>query len=415
MLAYVVKSLAGMNGADRLARDVLLALLRTGHEVAVVTDSRVTSSEVTEEVMLRQLRWVTAPARLPFPRSVNAALFQNLPRWVKWTVLDIAARKRELEVKSDLTIVNALGSHDFFGEQQLGRTGTTALIVHESPRHFGGAHQAMPLDWALAVMRSYDNLLFVSSHCRDEWLTYVPSKRAVSFYVPNCCREEDIAQLLLQERMTVRRQLGLPTDRLVAVCVATLQHRKGQDILVDSFRDLLAAAPELMLYLVGNTVNGTNWVRDSQSWTADLRSRVNALGFQDRIVFCGPRNDARHFIYAADLFILPSRAEAMPLTVLEAMALGTPILASNVDGIPEIVRHGHTGLLFDPQKPWQLIDGFSRLASSPELRSRLAASSEQRYWQHFSRERMAKAYREAVAKMLGTSAPAGICQTAYSV
>ena len=105
-------------------------------------------------------------------------------------------------------------------------------------------------------MRTYSSLIFVSSRCREEWLSTGAFTDKQTFYIPNCCNESAVKKLRAEERMAVRRRLGLPADRLVAVCVATLQHRKGQDILVDQSPRLLEVAPDLSIYFVGAPIPG---------------------------------------------------------------------------------------------------------------------------------------------------------------
>jgi glycosyltransferase involved in cell wall biosynthesis len=92
-------------------------------------------------------------------------------------------------------------------------------------------------------------------------------------------------------------------------------------------------------------------------------------------------------IRAADVLLLPSRAEAMPLVILEAMAVGTPVVATDVDGIPEIIDHSRSGLLFSLDTPDTMVSSLSRLAFNSSVRDDLAQQASDRYWTEFSTNR----------------------------
>jgi len=398
MLAYVARSINGLNGADQLVPDVLAGLLSTGRPVTVVSNDRLPLSALSIGQPTPAARWVSPPAELPFPTSVDRRLPGRAARWLKWTVLDVRARRQLGALRPALTLVHSGASHRGHWLDGMG-AGARALIVHESPRHFGGIHQKWSVDQALAVMRCYSHLIFVSLRCQQEWQTIGNLSDTPTFYVPNCCREDAVWRLLTEDRLQVRQRLSMPADRFVAVCVASVQHRKGQDILIDNFAGLLDAAPDLELYLIGD-------VAFKREWAAALRQRVAERGLAGRVRFMGPRHDALDFIYAADVLLLPSRAEAMPLVVLEAMALGTPVIASAVDGVPELVKHGSTGLLFDPEYPVGLVESLAAVAGDRGFGTALARGGVARYWEHFSRSQLIRRYAHVCEEILAGVPPA---------
>jgi glycosyltransferase involved in cell wall biosynthesis len=397
MLAYVARTLNGLNGADQLVPDVLAGLLSSGRPVTVVSNGRLSLPALPNGQVPPPVRWVSPPAELTFPTSLDRRLPGRVARWLKWTVLDVQARRRLEALRPELTLVHSGASHSscWLGGA---RAGAQALIVHESPRHFGGIHQRWGVDRALAVMKCYSHLIFVSLRCQQEWQTIGGLWDKPTFYVPNCCREDAVWRLLMEDRVQVRQRLSMSPDRFVAVCVASVQHRKGQDILIDNFAALLDAAPDLELYLVGD-------VAFKREWAAGLQRRVAERGFAGRVRFVGPRHDALDFIYAADVLLLPSRAEAMPLVLLEAMALGTPVIASAVDGIPELVEHGSTGLLFDPECPAGLAEALATVAGDRERGTALARGGVARYWEHFSRAHLIRRYADVCEEILTGNAP----------
>jgi glycosyltransferase involved in cell wall biosynthesis len=400
MLLYVARSLSGLNGADRAGVDVLASLVSNGHPVAVLSEDLRAPARLEAAEERGSLRWHPAPQRLTFPKQPGRGFARKLGRWAKWSVLDVPRRVALSRSAPTAALVNTFGSHELWRRAATGFAGKSALIVQESPRHFGGPFQARPLSWALEAMATYSHLIFVSDRCRAEWLKNPELKGKTTFYAPNCCDEEAVARVRAGDREAVRRRLGFPEGRFVVACVATIQHRKGQDLLVDALDDLVRIAPNLELYLVGNIIKGNRWVQGSADWADTLRQRVEASGHRERVHFCGPRTDALDYLYGADLMILPSRAEAMPVSILEAMALETPVLSTAVDGTPEIVEHGKTGMLFDPARPEGLVEAFRHLVAEPERRRAMAAAARKHYWAELSWQRLAERYRAAADALM---------------
>lgn len=123
-----------------------------------------------------------------------------------------------------------------------------------------------------------------------------------------------------------------------------------------------------------------------------LLSLTRTLELQDRVVFTGyvPKEDLKHFYVAADFFVLPSLAEGLPLVVLEALATGTPIIASKVAGIPDIIEEGYNGLIVPPKDVELLAAAIQKLAYTPDIRKKMAVHARQTVSQEFSWKCIAK-------------------------
>jgi glycosyltransferase involved in cell wall biosynthesis len=197
------------------------------------------------------------------------------------------------------------------------------------------------------------------------------------------------------------------SDRFNMVCVANLKRMKGQDIIISKMNDLLSIAPNLEVYFVGKIEPSTG---------RPMVEMANRSLHRERIHFLGSRKNALDYIYAAQLLVLPSRSEAMPRVILEAMALGTPILATNVDGIPDLIEDGVHGLLFPLDDAEAMDKAFRKIYDSAEIREMLARSAHQKYQAVFSREkqweRFAAMLRD-MTKALTGALPSSDMQTAY--
>ena len=393
MLVYVVHRTGGVVGSSKSAEDVFRVLVGMGRPLTIVSHSQCVGLRQLTKQRGVAATWLSPPRGVSFPATLDRRLPRRLASWAKNGVLDVF-RRRKLPVldQGRLAVVNSLGSHSLWESAAEAFSGPTALIVRESPRNFTFPSSPYPLEWAVAALSTYSFLLFVSSRGRDEWLAMESLRGKPSFHVPNCCDEEQVSALLQQDRTAVRRELGFPADRFVAVCVASIQFRKGQDILLDVFPDLLGAIPHLCLSLVGPARG---------PWGDQVLRRLGEQSFAGRAVARGPRPDALKYIHAADCLVLPSRAEAMPRVILEAMALGTPVVASDVDGIPEMIEHDVNGLLFSPDRPQGLVEALAKIAGDPQAAATMADRARERYWANFSRAHLVKRYRNVFEELLG--------------
>jgi glycosyltransferase involved in cell wall biosynthesis len=149
----------------------------------------------------------------------------------------------------------------------------------------------------------------------------------------------------LRDRGCVRAQLGLDPGRTTICAVGRLGHEKGADVLVEAVAHMRdSGRPDIQVLLVGGG-----------EMESALRSRVQELRLDDMVRFCGmrPHDEIPLWISAADLLCLPSRREGCPNVVLEALASGVPVVASNVGGVAELVN-GDNGILVPAEDPQAL-------------------------------------------------------------
>jgi len=157
-----------------------------------------------------------------------------------------------------------------------------------------------------------------------------------------------------------------PDARIEILCVGRLTPSKGQFILVRAVRELLNRSRNVHLRIVGDGGDRIG-----------LEQQVAALELSDNVTFEGPiPQDRMHEYYAtSDLFVLPSFAEGVPVVLMEAMAMGVPVVSTTVAGIPELIRHERDGLLVAPSDVAGLTEAIERLISDPGLRARFSASA----------------------------------------
>jgi glycosyltransferase involved in cell wall biosynthesis len=161
-----------------------------------------------------------------------------------------------------------------------------------------------------------------------------------------------------------RARLGIPESAKVIGSVGRLQPVKGHRYLVDAFVLLASTCPDAYLLLVGGGPEEEGLSKHVEE--ADLTGRVRFVGFQ---------TDVQPYMEAIDYFVLPSLSEAHSMALLEATAMGKPVVATAVGGNPETVQAGVTGLLVPPGSSEELRDALLRLLTEPGLAERLGRAA----------------------------------------
>lgn len=166
--------------------------------------------------------------------------------------------------------------------------------------------------------------------------------------------------------------------------VARLHPSKGQDVFLAAVTLLSCSYPGLRAAVVGGALHGLEG-----TYEADLHAQARALGIDDRVRFVGHVDDPIPWLDALDVVVLPTYMEGLPLVLMEAMALGKPVVASAVGGVPELVEDGRSGLLVPPGDPDALATAIRQVIDDPALARRLGDEGRRRA-AAFSEERTAE-------------------------
>jgi glycosyltransferase involved in cell wall biosynthesis len=191
----------------------------------------------------------------------------------------------------------------------------------------------------------------------------------------------------------VRASLGVDRRPLVLI-VGHLSEVKGYPTFLQAARAIANALPECAFAALGGETM-------SPGYGTVLRRMAADLGLADRVKFLGWRPDVADVLQAADVVTLPSRAEGLPLAVLEAMACARPVVATPVGGVPDAVVDEVTGLLIPPDNPQRLTEAVLRLLRDPATAGRMGAAGRRRVEDSFSLESFASGvqavYRDLLA------------------
>ena len=175
----------------------------------------------------------------------------------------------------------------------------------------------------------------------------------------------------------LRREIQLRTHDRVLLCLGRLDEQKGQTCLLRAVARLLPELPGIKLLIAGSGPD-----------EALLTALAASLGIAGRVYFLGQRRDLAELFELTELLVMPSLFEGLPFAMLEAMAAGKPVLASDVGGVSEALRDGETGVLVPPGDVDALVQALAKLLAEPETLRRMGLRGRDEVAQRFTRELM---------------------------
>ena len=196
--------------------------------------------------------------------------------------------------------------------------------------------------------------------------------------------------------MRVRAEFGYSANNIVIGFVGRFSPGKGHEELLRAAAEVHAAKPEVRFLVAGEASSG------EELYAEEIRQMSAGLGLAGTVTFAGFRRDIPDVMASFDILAFPSHAESFGVVLIEAMAMGLPVVSTNCDGVLDIVLDGETGLFVHPRAPGELAAALLRLVDSRDLRTRLGAAGRRRALDLFGRrsqiDRLENIYREVLAE-----------------
>jgi len=263
-------------------------------------------------------------------------------------------------------IVNTHSGHDSLLGGMAGRLARTPLIVRTR-------HLALPATSLVTYKTLPHKVVTVSRWVRDYLVAAgVPDDRVVAIYT-------GIEPPPTVTQSTLRQELGLSAGDVVIGTVAILRFEKGHRELIEAAMPLLREHANLHLVFAGD---GPIYDR--------LKAFIDEQGVSDRVHLLGLRRDIPNVLAGCDFFALATWQEALGTAFIEAMAAGLATVATAVDGVPEVVADGVTGILVEPKNPAALTRALQTLLLNPQLRQRMGRAGREVVQTRFSVATMAQ-------------------------
>lgn len=236
------------------------------------------------------------------------------------------------------------------------------VLAHEHTWPYSGDRVRMWLDGKV-VGRLATRFLAVSSADRERMIALegVSADKVMVMPVSHIPHRE-------QTKGDIRRELGLDARTPLVATAAQMRKQKALDVMIDAHAELLTRIRDAHLVIAGDG-----------ECRADLERQIERRGIRERVHLLGVRRDIDGLLGSADAAALSSDWEGLPLFVLECMAAHTPMVATAVGGIPEVIIDDQTGLLVPPRDPAALAGALERILTDRQLAVRLTKSAADRY------------------------------------
>ena len=236
--------------------------------------------------------------------------------------------------------------------------------------------------------RLTDTVLTVSEGVRQYLISAgVPGERIIAVPTGINLKRFDPARADLVD---MRARFGVSRDAFVIGLIAVLRKAKGHRFLLQALRRLAPEFPQLKLLIAGTGPQEQN-----------IRNLIEELGLTGQVMMLGHQDDIPSLLRALDVFVLPAQEEALGTAIVEATAMGVPVIATRIGGIPEVV--GEAGLLFESEDVDALVNHLRTLIRSPELAARMRAQGAARARELYDENLMVRRTEELYRKAAGAA------------
>lgn len=258
-------------------------------------------------------------------------------------------------------------------------SGVSKIVHTDHGRGFPDKRRYMIAEWAMSHFAT--RVVGVSEHTTADLRKYEKISQKKLMTIANGVSRNRSAALLNHREK--RRELGI-TQKGPIIGVATrLSREKGVTNLLQAMPDIARRIPDVSLVVAGKG-----------GLLSQLEAEAQMLGISDRVYFTGPILDIPELIGLFDVCVLPSLREGQPMVISEAMAGGCPVIASNVGGVPSIIRNGVNGSLVAPGKPEEIASEAVKLLKDSALLEYYRENGRRLFEKYYSAERMVDCYEK---------------------
>jgi len=257
---------------------------------------------------------------------------------------------RHILKKNNFTIVHTHTSKAGFLGRLAARSARTPLVIHTPHGHvlFGYFGKVKTQIFKLLekfTARITDTIIALTEREKKDYVTAKMANRDKITVIHSGIELEKYKNLSNEDRETLKKTLKIPNEALIIGTAGRLVPVKGPEYLIKAAEIILSKNPDADVYFL--------FAGDGDQKIV-LMDLADKLGIKKNIVFLGFRDDLIAILSLCDIFVLPSLNEGMGRVLVEAMALGKPIIASNICGIPDLIQNGKNGYLVPPKNPDEL-------------------------------------------------------------
>jgi len=360
-----------VGGAERLLLTILSRLDRASFQPILICPELGPLLDMVAELGVPTETAPVLDARFTWRADYVVRYLKSFVR----VILDL--RRKVVSINPDLIHANSVRAGLVATAATVGLGKRVVWHIHDLlPRH-----PFNPLIRAVAFLSRRTRMIAVAEASAKRFSgSLLPLRRRVTVIANGIDLEEFHPNQIAKQK--TRSELDLDDDAPVIGIVARITPSKGQLELLGAFVRVLRKFPTATLVIAGAPA----FNREHEYFEL-LKQTVTELGISSRVRMLGARNDVAAIMQALDLLVLNSSSEACCLVALEAMACGTPVLATNTGGTPEIIEHGRNGWLVPLRNEDALTAGIIKLMAEPALRAQLGENGREHVKSRFSIDR----------------------------
>lgn len=268
-------------------------------------------------------------------------------------------------------VINTHSGKDSFLGAVAGRLSKLSPIIVRT------RHLALPITSKFTYSYLPHKVVTVSEHVRQYLIRDEGIKPEKVTTVPTGIDLERFSPVKAEE--ILRTELRLQRDTPIIGTIAIFRKKKGHHILLEAVPDILKVIPYTVFVFAGN---GPEQER--------IKIKVKEMNLEKHVIFLGLRSDIPDILKSLDIFVLPTLQEAFGTSIIEAMAVEKPVIASRVDGVPEIVKDGLNGILVEPGNPKNLTKAIIQLLQDRDGAERMGIEGRKFVETYYTMDKMVK-------------------------
>ena len=238
--------------------------------------------------------------------------------------------------------------------------------------------------------------VIANSKATHDYLVRVNKVNASKMDTIHCFVDsEKYDNVTIRDIRRTRRQLRFNNGEFVVGIVGQVIARKGHEYLVKALPELCEAIPNLKLLIIGR-------FHRSETYVKRIRKFILENGLEKRTRWIGIRENVQDFYSIMDVCVVPSLEEPLGLVAIESHLAGTPVVAANVGGLPEIIEHERTGLLVPPRDPQAIAKAILRIKTERPLQNRIINCGHRRSSHRFSTENLTTQVENVYRRLLAS-------------
>ena len=363
MILFINKRYNNRNGAARSGIDVVNSLIKSNASLVLLyVNSGNNFQEISNHKNLSILR---APR---FKERLNKFSISNIGYYIEGIFFDYYRINKIKSLNIKFIVANSLSAEYYAKRISKILNVKSCLIVRESTEFY------TDLKKAADRINYFDHVVFVSSNVMKKWFFILPGLKKKSTYMPNTIQESSISSIVSRDKNYFKKKLHFSDKEFNIVIVGKLMDRKNQHLIVSNLDRFIKLNKKVKFHFIGKNTN---------SYGQKMKRLVSQSGNKKMVSFHGFKNNILEYIYAADCLLLTAIAEVSPRVIYESMALRTPVIASDIDGVPELIKDNKTGFLYENNCVNSLLLKMDQLFCSSRI-NHIVEDAHRYYYDNFS-------------------------------